>query len=43
VIPEIPLPREARSRLGTLAAFIAAEIRLISMTMHGVGLTLMTK
>jgi hypothetical protein len=43
VVSEVPLPGESTSGVGALASFIGAEERLVAVTMHGVGLTLMAK
>jgi hypothetical protein len=43
VVPEVPLPGESGSWGGALASFISAEERLVAVTVHGVGLTLMAE
>ena len=43
VIPEVPLAGEAVTWLGALASLISAQVGLLAMAVHGVGLTLMTK
>ena len=43
VVPEVPLSGEAVSRLGALASFIGAEVWFLTVTVHGVGLTLMAE
>jgi len=41
VVPQVPLAWEAMSGQGALASLIGAQIRLLTVTVHGVGLTLM--
>jgi hypothetical protein len=43
VVSEVPLTGESTSGVGALASFISAEERLVTVTMHGVGLALMAK
>jgi hypothetical protein len=43
VVTEVPMAWEAISRGAALAALICAQVRLVSMSMHGMGLTLMTE
>lgn len=43
VVPQIPLPGEPVTGEGAFTAFIEAQIRLLAMAVHGVGLTLMPK
>lgn len=43
VVPQVPLAGEAMSRKRAFTSLISAEIGLLSMSVHGVGLTLMTK
>jgi hypothetical protein len=43
VILEVPLAGESASSVGALATFIGAEVGLIPMAVHGVGLTLMAE
>lgn len=41
VIPQVPLARETVAGNGALATLIGAEVRLLTMAVHRVGLTLM--
>lgn len=43
VVPQVPLPGKAMARDGALAALVGAQIRLLAMSVHGVGLTLMSE
>jgi hypothetical protein len=43
VVSEIPMAWEAISGYATLAAFVGTKVGLVSVSMHGVGFTLMTK
>lgn len=43
VVPQVPLSGKAVSWLRALASFIGAQVWLLAMSMHGVGLTLMAE
>jgi hypothetical protein len=43
VVPQIPLAWETMSGNGALTSFVGAQIRLLAVAMHGVGLTLMAE
>jgi hypothetical protein len=41
VVPQVPLPGETMASVGALTALVGAQIRLLAVSVHGVGLTLM--
>lgn len=43
VVAQVPVAREPISWKSAVATLIAAQVGLVSMSMHGVGLTLMSK
>ena len=43
VVPEVPLPGETVAGDGALAALVGAQVRLLPVAVHGVGLTLMAE
>lgn len=43
VVPEVPLSGEAMASDGALASLICAKVRLLTVSVHGMGLTLMSE
>lgn len=43
MVTQVPVARESAARNGTVTSLVGAKVGLVSMTMHGVGLTLMSK
>jgi len=43
VVPEVPLPGESMSGLRALTTLVGAEVGLLAVAVHGVGLTLVTE
>jgi hypothetical protein len=43
VVPEVPLAGESVARHGTVAAVVRAQEGLVTVAVHGVGLTLVAK
>jgi hypothetical protein len=43
VVPKVPLAGESVSGLGALASLIGAQVWLLTVAVHGMGLTLVTE